>query len=216
MFSVIFDMDGTLLDTQKICVPAWEAAGRAQGICGLGEHIPFVCGFNEPAWVKYLVDNFPTLDIPQFKKQTLQYVIDNIVVKYKPGAQELLDFLKRNNIKVALASGSSHETIDHHLAVVGAEKYFDVLVGGVDVSNGKPAPDIFLLAAEKLGVAPETCFVFEDSENGIIAGHRAGMKCIGIPDLVDFSDRVRGIMYTQLNSMDEAIKLFSEILEQNK
>ncbi len=212
MFSVIFDMDGTLLDTQRICVPAWEETGKKQGVVGMGEHIPYVCGCNEPAWTKYIEDNFPQIDISLFKKQVREYYVQNLEVKFKEGGKQLLEFLKANNIKTALASGSSHESIDHHLAVVGATEYFDVTVGGVDVENGKPAPDIFLLAAEKLGVDPATCFVLEDSENGIRAGIAAGMKCIGIPDLVAFSQSVRDIMYAELSSMNEVIEIFSKLL----
>ena len=80
-------------------------------------------------------------------------------------------------------------------------------MGGHDVQNGKPAPDIFLLAAEKLGVAPESCFVFEDSANGIRAGHSAGMKCIGVPDIVPFSDDIKKLMLAELGSLSEAIEL---------
>jgi HAD superfamily hydrolase (TIGR01509 family) len=212
IFSVIFDMDGTLLDTQRIFIPAWEELGRAQGVVGMGAHIPYVCGCNEPTWTKYIEDNFPTIDIPLFKKQARQYVIDNLVVKFKSGSKEILEFLKANNIKIALASGSSHESINHHLAEVGATEYFDVIVGGLDVQNGKPAPDIFLLAAEKLGVAPETCFVLEDSENGIRAGYAAGMKCIGIPDIAEFGDSVRDMMCAECPSMFEVIDFFSEFI----
>ena len=88
---------------------------------------------------------------------------------------------------------------------------FDVIVGGKDVENGKPAPDIFLLAAQKLGVNPEDCFVIEDSENGIRAGAAAGMKCIGIPDIVSFSEEVKALMAAQFSSLDEAIGLFEKL-----
>lgn len=212
MFSVIFDMDGTLLDTQKICTPAWEWAGAKQGIVGLGKHIPMVCGQNERGWSKYLTDNFPNIKLDEFKADTRKFILDNLVVRYKDGGEELLKFLKGNSIKTAIASGSSHASISHHLNEVGCADYFDAVVGGSDVENGKPAPDIFLLAAEKLGVAPETCFVLEDSENGIRAGYAAGMKCIGIPDVAPFKDNVKPLMIAELNSMLDAIELFKRYL----
>lgn len=211
MFSVIFDMDGTLLDTQRICVPAWEYAGRKQGIPGLGDCIFKVCGMNEHGWSSYLQHNFPDLDLELFKKTMRTYIIENGKVVYKKGAEELISFLKEKGIKLALASGSSHASIDHHLNEVGAVDVFDVIVGGKDVENGKPAPDIFLLAAQKLGVNPEDCFVIEDSENGIRAGAAAGMKCIGIPDIVSFSEEVKALMAAQFSSLDEAIGLFEKL-----
>lgn len=213
MISVIFDMDGTLLDTQQICVPAWEHGGSLQGIKGMGEHIPAVCGMNEAGWSKYLADNFPTLDIAAFKKATREYIIKNGDVKFKKGAKELLDFLKEKGVKTALASGSSHESINHHLKEVKAENYFEAIVGSSDVINGKPAPDIFLLAAEKLGAKPQDCFIIEDSANGILSGYNAGMKCIGVPDLVEFPADIKKLMTAELSSLDEAIELFRRELK---
>ena len=212
MFSVIFDMDGTLLDTQSICVPAWEYAGRMQGITGVGDAIADVCGMNEIGWTAYLEQNYGNMDIELFKKTMRDYMIENGKVVYKKGAEALISFLKENGVMLALASGSSHASINHHLKEVGANDIFSVIVGGKDVENGKPAPDIFLLAAEKLGVDPKECFVIEDSANGIRAGHSAGMKCIGIPDVAPFSDEVKALMTAHLSSLDEAIEIFKKML----
>lgn len=212
MFSVIFDMDGTLLDTQRIFISSWDWAGERQGIKNLGSHVPTVCGSNDAGWMKYLKDNFPRLDLERFVEENKQYVVENLVVKYKKGAEELITLLKGNGVKIALASGSSHPVIAHHLEKVGGANYFDVIVGGMDVQNGKPAPDIFLLAAEKLGVTPEDCYVIEDSANGIRAGFAAGMKCIGIPDLVQFDSEVKAMMTGEFASMTEAADFFKTIL----
>lgn len=211
MFSVIFDMDGTLLDTQSICIPAWEYAGNLQHIPGMGSAIAEVCGMNEIGWRAYLKDNYPTLDMELFVSTMRQYIIDRLKVVYKKGAPELLDYLQSRSIPLALASGSSHNSINHHLKEVGATDVFQVVVGGKDVENGKPHPDIFLLAAQKLGANPADCFVFEDSANGVRAAVAAGMKCIGIPDTVDFPQDVKEIMYAELSSLDEAIEIFEGI-----
>ena len=212
MFSVIFDMDGTLLDAQKICVPAWDFAGENQGLKNVGAHIEKVCGMNEKGWTDYILNIFPQIDIIKFKNEMRQYIIDNLQVRFKKGAQELLDFLKTNNIKIVIASGSSQETIKHHLTEVNGMHYFDGFVGSHDVVNGKPAPDVFLKAAELIGAKPEDCFVFEDSANGIIAGHKAGMKCIGVPDMVEFSQEIKNIMFTELNDLSEAIPILEKYL----
>lgn len=212
MFSVIFDMDGTLLDTQRICVDAWEFAGRAQGVKGLGEHVSVVCGMNEAGWLGYVADNFKSIDPAEFKAVTRRYIMENGKVEFMPGAVELLDFLEANGIKFAIASGSSRESIIHHLTELGVLDKFPVFVGGRDVVNGKPAPDIFLMTAEKMGVRPEDCFVFEDSANGIRAGYKAGMKCIGIEDMTPFPDDVKELMFTQLDCLSDAIDIFKEYL----
>ena len=213
MFSVIFDMDGTLLDTQKICIPAWEYGGRNQGIDGMGGYIPSVCGMNSAGWSGYILDRHPALDLDRFNRDVRSYISEFGEVKFKCGGRELLDYLKENGIKIAIASGSSRQSISHHLGVVGAADDFDAVVGGMDVEHGKPEPDIFLLAAEKLGADPSDCFVFEDSANGVRAGYRAGMRVIGIKDIVDFPKDVKDMMWRELSDMHAAIAIFEELIQ---
>ncbi len=212
MFGVIFDMDGTLLDTQRICIPAWEYAGANQGIVGMGNDIVDVCGMNSIGWSNYLINKYPTLDVEKFKVEMRDYIVSNLIVKFMPGAQELLEFLKANGFKIAIASGSSLESVMHHLNEVSAIHYFDAIVGGNEVENGKPAPDIFLLAAERLELNPERCFIFEDSANGIRAGYAAKMNCIGVPDIVDFDEDTQSLMFAKINRLDEAIPIFQRLI----
>lgn len=211
MFSVIFDMDGTLLDTQKICIPAWEWAGENQGIKGLGKAIPYVCGMNREGWSAYLREHYPTLDVDRFNKEIRGYVEDNLVVRFRRGGRELLTYLKQRGIKVGLASGSSRKSVDHHLKEVGISDYFDATVAGDEVTKGKPAPDIFLITAEKMGVLPQDCYVFEDSVNGVKAAIAAGMKCIGFPDIATFPDDIKKLLADEINSLDGAIEIFEKI-----
>ena len=211
MYSVIFDMDGTLLDTQKICILAWEHAGLNQGFKGAGDNLSKVFGMNEAGWTEYIRETFTNVDVDRFVAEMKQYIIDNLVVKFMPGAKELLDYLKENNIKIGLASGSSRASILHHLKEVEAIDYFDAIVGGEEVLNGKPAPDIFLLTAERLGVEPKDCFVFEDSSNGILSAHRAGMKGVAVPHISLFSKEIEDVMYAKIESLDKAIEIFENL-----
>lgn len=213
MFSVIFDMDGTLLDTQSIYVEAWEHAGELRGIHGMGEHVQYIAGTNEKGSRKYVAENFPDVDVDAFRADVKKYIADNLVVRYKSGAKELLDFLRENGVKMALASGTSSESVAHHLDAVGASDYFAARVCGMDVENGKPAPDIFLRAASLIGAEPSECFVFEDAANGIRAGHAAGMRCVGVADIVPFSSDVKKLMFKELSSLDEAIEFLTPYVE---
>ena len=212
MISVIFDMDGTLLDTQRIAIPAWEYAGNMQGISGVGAHTKNVFGTNHNGSNEYLRKNFPQMDIEKFKEDSRKYMIENMVVRFKPGAEKLLDFLDENGIKYAIESGTSRPSIEHHLKELGIMERFSAIVGGLDVENGKPAPDVFLLAAEKIGAEPESCFVFEDSENGVRAGYAAGMRVFGIADVVGFCEDVKNLMFKELDSLDEAIDILKKYL----
>ena len=78
--------------------------------------------------------------------------------------------------------------------------------------NGKPAPDVFLKTAENMGVAPVDCFVFEDSNNGVRSAYAAGMKCIGVPDVVDFPDDVKPMLFAQIECLSDAIEILKEYL----
>ena len=209
MIGVIFDMDGTLLDTQRIYIDAWDVVGNEFGIANMGRLIPDVCGMSEHNWKAYLRNRFPTLDIEPFHTKVKDYIAAYGEVRFKAGAEQLLDFLKEKNIKIAIASGSGRELIEYCMNKLGALDRFDVVVGGADVKNGKPAPDIFLLAAEKLGIAPEDCFVMEDSKNGLLAAHRAGIRAIGIPDIVSFDEETKEIMFAELETLADAIELLT-------
>ncbi len=211
MFSVIFDMDGTLLDTQRICIPAWEYGGKMQGIENLGAVAHKIFGTNVAGSNAFLRENFPHLDIEKFRKDSRGYIEKNLKVEFKKGAKELLDYLKNRGIKIGLASGTSRPSVEHHLNEVGIFDYFDACVCGLEVENGKPAPDIFLLTAEKMGVNPKECFVFEDSKNGIIAGCKAGMKCIGVEDVVPFDNETQKLMFRQLEDLSQAIQIFNNL-----
>lgn len=212
MFSVIFDMDGTLLDTQRIGIPAWDYAGKLQGIENAGAHLENVCGMNDAGSTAYIIEHFKGVDAVAFKEASWEYIKENLVIKYKDGIKELLDFLKENGVKIALASGTKRQKVLSALKEVGATEYFSVIVGGDEIENGKPAPDIFLKTAAFLGEKPENCIVFEDSPNGIIAANRAGMKVIGIPDVVRFDSEIKKLLFAELSSADKAINMLKKFL----
>lgn len=211
MFSVIFDMDGTLLDTQRPYITAWEWAGEKQGYKNFGKYISRVCGMNEMGVRAFVTERYPEIDIVKFRADVRQYMHDNLVVRFKEGAKELLDYLKARDIKIALATGTSRPSAEHHLKEVGILEMFDVIVCGTEVENGKPAPDVFLKTAELLGADPADCFVFEDSENGINAGFAAGMKCIGIEDVAIFGEEAKKRMFCQLDNLSQAIEIFEKM-----
>ena len=106
-------------------------------------------------------------------------IIENEDIKPGNGIPELLRSIKSKGLKTAVASSSGYELINMVLEKLDIAKYFDCITSGVDVKRGKPAPDVFLLAAEKLGVMPDECLVIEDSENGVIAAKSAEMMAVG-------------------------------------
>ena len=212
MYGVIFDLDGTLLDTQRIYIPAWDYAGEKQGFKNCGDHIKYVLGTNEESWSQYLADKFVGMDVPAFKADATLYIKENIKIKFKKGAKEFVEYLRQKGIPFAIGSGGNTEVIRKYLEILGVSDWFEYIVGGDQVQNSKPAPDTFLLAAKKMGVAPENCFVIEDSDNGVCAAVRGGIKCIGIPDIAPFGKAARDCLFKELNSMDEAVEIFENLL----
>lgn len=212
MFSVIFDMDGTLLDSQRICIAAWEYAGRKQGVPNVGCHVKNVCGMNVAGCAEYIAEHFPTINFQLLQQDEHKYVAEHGTGELMPGAIELLTFLRESNIKMAVASSTNTDIVISRLKKAGVLQYFDAIIGGDMVTNGKPAPDIFFMAAEKIGTEPDKCFVFEDSPNGIKAAKNAGIKCFGIPDIVEFNDEIKALLFAQLKNLSSAIPILKEFI----
>jgi HAD superfamily hydrolase (TIGR01509 family) len=120
-------------------------------------------------------------------------VIAETRLELKPGALELLDTLDEMRLPRAIATSSSHRTVERHLTAHGLSGRFDVIVGHGDCENGKPAPDPFLKAAERLGIEPTLCLALEDSHNGVRSASAAGMMSLMVPDLLEPTEEIRGL-----------------------
>ena len=185
--AVIFDLDGLLLDSEIVAFKVYEELGKRFNFeISLPDFMQNICGQPLRRNVAYVNERFQLpWDLEEAVEEVLR--IEKMIldegVDVMPGARELLAYLKENKYKTAVASSSARERsmrlLEHHNLV----EYFDDFVFGPEVKLGKPNPDIFLKAAEKIGVSPEYCLVLEDSQAGIQAAYSAGMKVICIPDL---------------------------------
>jgi HAD superfamily hydrolase (TIGR01509 family) len=210
--AVIFDKDGTLMDTEGIHVGCWEEVSRERGY----GHLDFMAvikktiGCVKKDCVRILLEtfgnDFPADDLlaassALYKQRTRDHV------PLKAGAEDTVRWLYRRRIPYAIASSSSQETIASNLRVSGLHPYFEHFVGGNQVKNGKPDPEIFLMTADLLKVRPQECLVFEDSLNGAVAALRAKMRVVIVPDLVEITPEVRKEAHHVLDSLKEAIPL---------
>lgn len=183
----IFDMDGLLLDTERVYQENWMETARRFGQPPIPEFPTAVSGTTGEAQRRIIRRYYPDVDPLAFQQDCIaraDSILDRQCAPEKPGAREILEFFRARGVRTAVASSSSRERILSNLRQRGLENLFDAVVSGQQVARGKPEPDIFLLAAEKIGYAPEDCYVFEDSLNGVRAGMAAGCLTVMVPDLI--------------------------------
>ena len=132
--------------------------------------------------------------------------IENSPIPLKKGVRDFLERVSKLDLKLAVATSTGYDLAIKKLKNTDLYKYFEVVVAGDQVQNSKPDPEIYLTAAEKLGVDPKKCLAFEDSDNGTLAAHSAGMTVIQIPDIVEVSDEVKALGHRIVGSFEEIIK----------
>lgn len=183
MEAVIFDMDGVLIDSQPFHYKADINTMREYGIFEDQKFYEAFAGTTTSDRMKILKDMF-SLDagVEEMTARREQMILDIMrdekVCAIK-GIPELLKSIKSKGMKTSVASSSSYELINMILSKLGIAEYFDSITSGADVKRGKPAPDVFILAAKRIGVLPDRCVVVEDSENGVKAAVSAGMTAVG-------------------------------------
>lgn len=209
----IFDMDGLLLDTERIFQEEFSRLAAERGITLGPDFVAGVCGSSQTEGWKVIARHFQTDDPATIDRLCIEGVHARLEteVPMKKGAEEILIRCRRAGLKLAVASSTALPQVEHNLKTAGIYGYFDEIVSGHEVKNGKPAPDVFLLAAERIGTDPRKCFVFEDSLNGIRAGHAAGCHTVMIPDCVEPTEEIRQIcdgIYDDLVQAADALGLF--------
>ncbi len=211
---VIFDMDGLVLDSESIAEICWKRAMQERGFVISQEDFNKMIGITSVDVEKLLAGVFgPTFDYMQVRNQAVEYTyqyIDEKGVSLKPGLLELLGYLEEKNIPKSIASSTYREFASRKLNAAGIFDRFEHKVFGDEVSSGKPAPDIFLKAAELIQIDPEYCLVLEDSTNGIRGGKAAGMMAIMIPDMLEPCEEMRTLADKIYPSLHEVIEFLKE------
>ncbi len=182
MKAVIFDMDGVISDTQKIHSDRECRILQRYGVRMSPEEISAkYAGVGvKDFFTALLKDKNCDINTLVKEKWTQMLNLKKGEITPIPGVIELIHELKQNNFKLAVASASIRDFIERVLTELNIKDKFDAITSTEDVKRGKPEPDVFLLAAEKLGVKPQNCTVIEDGISGMIAAKKAGMNCIGL------------------------------------
>lgn len=216
MNTVIFDNDGLLIDSERIINRALLWAGETMGLADMNNTAIAMVGRTQASarllcTEKYGAD-FDYDRLCDLKHEYIDGVLTDGYFPAKYGALEITRQLKNNGFHIAVASSSRRGYVEEELKYTGLFDLFEVILCGDNVTKSKPDPQIFLTAAERLGVSPSDCYVLEDSYNGIRAAHAAGMKPIMVPDLLPADDEMKRLA---VYIADDLISAGEFILGQN-
>lgn len=215
--AAVLDMDGLMFDSETIVFETWSEMMRENGYAYSFEIYKQTVGRRKKE-VELLYRSLYGGDFPYrvFADRCRTLYVERVKTKgipVKPGLYTLLGFFRDNGFGVALATSTSRQTATLNLEVSDTLRYFDCLVCGDDVRNGKPDPEVFLTAAQRLGVAPQECIAYEDSFNGIRAAHTAGMQTVMVPDMLTPTEDILPLVDCLCDSLEQSIPYIKTILK---
>ncbi|MEZ4753908.1 MAG: HAD family phosphatase [Bdellovibrionota bacterium] len=207
--AAIFDMDGLLIDSETLGYQAWQQTSAELNF-DLPDEIYFtfigrrVLDVRE-IFIQQISKDLDFEDVWEYKNIIKNNFLSENGMQIMPGVENILDFFESKKIPTLVATSSLREAADKWLTQLDLKNRFVEIITGEDVENGKPAPDIYLRAAEKISIDPKDCIVFEDSEQGVRSANAAGMDVVLVPGIVPPSDEIREIAHLVCKSLNDAI-----------
>ena len=212
--AVLFDFDGLMFDTEKVWQTYNNKANEVFNINFTEEDRGKIAGKREPEIREILKRLFPTLDVDSYREWLRSHVFSHQIngdVKAKLGLFELLAFIKEHNLFSAIVTGSDLIVVKNLLnkSNIDLNDFKTIISGDLDIKT-KPAPDVYLLACEKIGIKPEEAIVLEDSHNGVRAGKSAGCFTIMIPDTMKLTEEIKQVADLVLNDLNEVVDFLKD------
>ena len=213
----VFDMDGLMFDSERLVYETWQMMmnelGFEYNLDIFKNTIGLRTDLTESYYNSLYGERFCYKPLKQRSREIFLKRVSEEGVPIKKGLVELLEFLKSNNLKIAVATSTSAQTAHKIIKMAGVYDYFDTFVCGDDVKNGKPHPEVFLTAAEKLSLPPTECVAFEDSINGIKSAYSAGMTTVMVPDYLQPTQEIIPMIDCLCNDLSQAIEFISKNLK---
>ena len=208
--AVLFDMDGLILDTEKVYNICWIAAAKDFGYNMTYEEQLLLrsnsAKYAGPLLKKMYGEDCDYFKIRERRKEIMAEYFKTHPIEKKPYVEHLLSFLKEKGIKCAVATATALDRTTEYLEKVGLCGSFDEMISCSMVENGKPDPDVYLYACDRLGLAPERCLALEDSPNGVLSAHSAGIPVIMVPDLTEPDEETKKLVYAVAKDLKEVEK----------
>lgn len=209
----VFDMDGLMFDSERLVYETWQRMMDELGFEYNLEIFKNTIGLRtdmaESYYNSLYGERFCYQPLKQRSREIFLKRVSEEGVPIKKGLVELLEFLKSNNLKIAVATSTSAQTAHKIIRMAGVYDYFDAFVCGDDVRNGKPHPEVFLTAAERLSLPPTECVAFEDSINGIKSAHSAEMTTVMVPDYLQPTEEIIPMIDCLCDDLSQAIEFIS-------
>lgn len=217
--AVIFDMDGLMIDSERIVQRSWNIVGKRMGYENLGEDIYHTMGLSVIGREQYFKgkygEEFPFQKfLTDYRKEYYNYV--NVHgIDAKPGLYQLLETVKQLGIPMVVATSTGRESAMKNLEMKNVVPYFKGFVCGDMVTESKPSPEIYLKACQLADVNPKHAIALEDSFNGIKAAYAAGMMPVMVPDLIKDTSEVDHLLFAKKSDLKEVAKMFENLVSQS-
>ena len=212
--AVMFDLDGTIIDTEKYYRLYWPKAFAKFGYTITDEQGLGMRSLGSPYVEEYAEKLFgKKIDLTEIKKYARSCVDESVAkngLELKDGVIECLSFLKNKNVKIAIVTATALERTEKYIKDANIEMYFDDIISAKNVPHGKPAPDVYLTACEKLKIEPKETIAVEDSPNGVMSASRAGCNVVMVPDQTEADEKLAKLLYGNLKSLKEFDKLIAD------
>lgn len=211
---VIFDMDGLMIDTESLLQRFWCEASHFYGYPMKPEHPVMIRSLSGPlaaTKLKELVcEDFDYTKVRTKRIELMNDYIQKNGLEKKKGLDELLAYLHEHHYKCAIATATSYDRTEIYLTKLNLLHSFDIIVCPPMIKKGKPDPEIYLTAADKLQLPPSQCIALEDSPNGITSAFHAGCKPVMVPDLAPPDEATKSMLYACVDNLAEVIPLLEQ------